>query len=610
MATTTSADKDPASQVPASQDPLTQEPAGQGRRKRLGEVLVAAGVLAPEQVETALAHQADLARSGTRRRLGQIVTELGIARETDIAHALASQLNLDFVDLRFVVISPDLARLIPRQVAERAQVIALGRTPGGLRVAAADPTNVVGLDDIRLHTGTRAIDLCVATASQIRDALHHAWALTDEAGDTVTALEEEVEAEPEDTGPVTADDDAPTVRLVSMILSDAVRANASDVHVEPMRDRLRVRFRVDGLLREVMSAPRSAAASIISRLKVTSGLDIAERRVPQDGRTKLHVEGKALDARVSTLPNMHGEKVVIRLLTRAEQVPTLAELGLMDSQQLPFRRALTAPQGLILITGPTGSGKTNTLYAAIDELNTIQRNIITLEDPVEISVAGVTQVQVHERAGLTFARGLRSVLRQDPDIVLVGEVRDTETAELALQASLTGHLVLTTLHTNDAVAALTRLVDMGVEPYLVGSSLTLVAAQRLVRRPCETCATPGPPNTDVLARLGLSPADADEVVPRGGEGCMSCGNTGYLGRTGLFELIEVTPALRRVLLESPTEGSVAAEAARQGGVTLRRAGLDAVAHGITTYEEVLRATPSERDFTHEPPAPVPSNDTP
>ena len=347
---------------------------------------------------------------------------------------------------------------------------------------------------------------------------------------------------------------------------------------------------MDGLLRDVMTIPKNAAAAAASRVKIVSGLDIAERRRPQDGRAKLTVDGLTVEARVSTLPTLHGEKVVIRLLPRAENVPLLAKTGMTAAQLELVESALTQSQGLVLITGPTGSGKTNTLYAAIQQVSTPERNIVTLEDPVEVQVAGITQVQVQERSGMTFARGLRSILRQDPDIVLVGEVRDTETAELALQASLSGHLVLTTLHTNDAVSAITRLVEMGVEPFLVASSLTLVVGQRLVRRPCQECAAEYLPSARTLALLGLVDADLTGSTPRRGKGCAECGGTGYRGRTGVFEVLPVTAGLRKMLLSTPTEAAIGAAAREHGMTTLRASGLAAAHRGETTYEEVLRST--------------------
>lgn len=473
-------------------------------RRRLGDVLLERGLLTPAELASALAAQGHARDdpSARRRRLGRVVVELGLATERQVAEALADLLGLDVVDLAREPVSAETARLLPRQVADRGRVLVLSRTAtGGLRVATADPTNVVALDDVRLYTNATELTVVVATESQIRDQIARLWSLSEESADVTTMIEEIGPDHAEDPEPAAADADA---RLVNMILADAVRQGASDIHVEPQRDSLRIRYRIDGLLRDVMTVPRAAAAALVSRVKIISGLDIAERRVPQDGRARLSVDGVFVDARVSSLPSLHGEKVVLRLLARADAVPTITQLGLDDRQLETTLSALGAPQRLVLITGPTGSGKTNTLYAAISRIQTPERNVVTLEDPVEIQLAGITQVQVHEKSGLTFARGLRSILRQDPDIVLVGEVRDRETAQLALQASLTGHLVLTTLHTNDAVSALTRLVDMGVEPFLVASSLALVVAQRLVRRPCPNCAVPSPPPPRVLASLGLA----------------------------------------------------------------------------------------------------------
>ncbi|MEO8329233.1 MAG: GspE/PulE family protein [Candidatus Nanopelagicales bacterium] len=374
------------------------------------------------------------------------------------------------------------------------------------------------------------------------------------------------------------------------MLGDAVRAGASDVHVEPQRDGLRIRYRIDGVLRDVMTVPRSAGPGMVSRLKIMSGIDISERRVPQDGRTRIVIDDHTLDARVSTLPAIHGEKVVIRLLNVSHEVPTLEGLGLLPQQLSPLRAALHRSQGLVLITGPTGSGKTNTLYAAIDEVITPERNVVTLEDPVEVQLAGITQVQVNERAGMTFAAGLRAVLRQDPDVVLVGEIRDKETAELALRAALTGHLVLSTLHTNSATQAVTRLLDMGIPHYLVMSSLELVVAQRLVRTSCAACPESYRPDEDLLDELALTTKDLDGAAPRRGNGCLECGNTGYRGRTGVFELLQITGESRRAYATNPTESSLSDSDAARRAPSLRDAGLAAAATGRTTYEEVLRVT--------------------
>jgi type IV pilus assembly protein PilB len=469
-------------------------PATRTARRRLGEVLVEQGAVTEQQLEAALEAQRDAARDRRRIRLGQLLVELGFASERQIATALAGALALEMVDLGTLPLQTDVARLLPRTVAERHLVVPISRDDSGqVTLACADPTNVLAIDDVKLYAGINDLRIVVASATQVRDLIARIWALSEDNADVAMMLEEideSVEATAEDDQSFA---DAPTVRLVNSILADAVRARASDIHVEPQATQLRVRYRVDGLLRDVMTAPRTAAAGVISRIKVMSNLDIAERRVPQDGRTRLQIEGALLDARVSTLPNIHGEKVVIRLLSRADSVPPLTKIGMGDQQLESLMSALVSPQGLVLITGPTGSGKTSTLYSAIQHIKTPDRNIVTLEDPVEMQVTGITQVQVHERSGMTFSRGLRSVLRQDPDVVLVGEVRDSETANLALEASLTGHQVLTTLHTNSAPAALTRLIDMGVEPFLVASSLTLVVAQRLVRRVCDACAQPRHP---------------------------------------------------------------------------------------------------------------------
>ena len=559
-------------------------------RRRLGEVLVAQGLLSEEQLRHVLSVQQDTPPGAQRKKLGMLVTELGLATERDVAEALAQALGLRLVDLGRTIVVPEHVRLLPRAVAERSGVMVLDRDGSRFTVATSDPTNVFALDDVKLYTGAAELTVVVATDSQVRDHLARAWSLSEDGSGVATLFEGLEDDSVEEVDAAGGTDAAPIVRLVDVVLADAVRARASDVHVEPQAGDLRIRYRVDGLLRDVMTIPKNATAAAVSRIKIVSGLDISERRRPQDGRARLTVDGSTVEARISTLPTLHGEKVVIRILPRAENVPLLTKTGLTSAQLDLLGSALTQSQGLVLITGPTGSGKTNTLYAAIQQVSTPDRNIVTLEDPVEVQVAGITQVQVHERSGMTFARGLRSVLRQDPDIVLVGEVRDQETGELALQASLTGHLVLTTLHTNDAVSAITRLVDMGVEPFLVASSLTLVVAQRLVRRPCSACVADYVPAPRTLALLGLAEADLTGATPRRGKGCADCGGTGYRGRTGVFEVLPVNAALRKVLLTTPTEAAIGAAAREHGMLTLRASALAAAHRGDTTYEEVLRAT--------------------
>ncbi|HEU5035105.1 MAG TPA: ATPase, T2SS/T4P/T4SS family [Mycobacteriales bacterium] len=570
---------------------MTSGPPLRAVRRRLGEVLLEQGAITPEQLDAALEAQRAAARERRRVRLGAVVVELGFANDRQVAAALAGALGLDLVDLAVMPLQHEVGRLLPKAVAQRHLVIPIARDESGqVTLACADPTNVLAIDDVKVYAGISDLRLVVASESQVRDLIARIWSLSEDSADVAMMLEDldtTLDDEPEAGS---AFNDAPTVRLVNSILADAVRARASDIHVEPQSTEVRIRYRVDGLLRDVMTAPRAAGPGIISRIKVISNLDIAERRLPQDGRTRLQIEGTVLDARVSTLPNINGEKAVIRLLSRADAVPAITRIGMTDTQLESLLSALVAPQGLILITGPTGSGKTSTLYSAIQQIKTPDRNIVTLEDPVEMQVAGITQMQVHDRAGLTFERGLRSVLRQDPDVVLVGEVRDSGTAKLALEASMTGHLVLTTLHTNSAPAALTRLIDMGVEPFLVASSLSLVVAQRLVRRVCDQCATAYAPSERELTLLGIDATDLAQATPRRGTGCGECGGTGYRGRIGVFEVLPVTAAMRGVLMSTPNEAAVASAALAEGMQTLRAAAIGKAHAGLTTYDEVLRVT--------------------
>jgi type IV pilus assembly protein PilB len=566
-------------------------------RLRLGDVLVDEQLITADQLQDALREQRSA--DGPRRRIGQVVSDLGFASERQVADCLAHLLGLDLIDLSKAVIVPDTVRLLPRQVAERTRVLVIDKRPDGtLVVAAADPTNVLAFDDVRMYTRSADIEVSVATDSQIQEQLNRAWSLQNDNTMAEFAQDAEGEAEDEATSASVANDDAPIVRLVNNILGDAVQQRASDIHLEMQREGLRVRYRVDGMLRDVGEIPRSRAATVISRVKIISGLDIAERRVPQDGRTRFAVGRDMIDARISTLPSLHGEKIVIRLLTRGNDIPNLQELGLEPEQFAVLDAALAVPQGLILITGPTGSGKTNTLYSAITYIRSDEKNIVTLEDPVEVQLGGITQVGVSEKTGMTFSRGLRSILRQDPDIILVGEVRDGETAELALKASLTGHLVLTTLHTNSAVAALTRLVDMGAQPFLVASSLTASVAQRLVRKPCASCAEPYQPEAVTLTLLGLVPADLAGANPRRGVGCADCRKTGYQGRTAVYEVLSVDAAMREVLMREPTEAAISAQARAAGMVTLRTAAIIKALRGQTTFEEAIRVTHTDQSSGH------------
>lgn len=577
---------------------LTDRP--EESRRHLGDVLVEQGVITEEALRQVLADQRRAREhperpDSTRARLGSMLVSRRLASEEQVAVALGELLGREVVDPIHVPIDPEFARRLPKGLAERNEVLLMGDGPRGLRVIAADPTDVLALDDVRRYTGTQKLDVLIATPAHLHALLDRVWSL-DQSTDVVTAVADSPDPDEsldeEDDSAVT---EAPTVRLLDSILADAVRGRASDVHIEPQEQSVRVRYRVDGLMRDVVSLPKAVGRGLTARVKVVGGMDIAERRVPQDGRMRLTVDGIRVDARLSTMPSVHGETVVIRLLPGAASLQSLDTLGLDAGQAATLSRALQSAQGLVLITGPTGSGKTNTLYAAIRATVRPERNVVTLEDPVEVELPGLTQVPVNVKTGMTFARGLRALLRQDPDVVLVGEVRDTETAELALRAAMTGHLVLTTLHTNDAVAALPRLVDMGVEPYLVASSLTLVLAQRLLRIPCRDCAVRYEPDPATLLALGMDPDDmatlrAAGATPIRGVGCEVCGQSGYLGRRGLFEVLEVTADLRRALLTGADETKVADLARRHGYVPLREGGLALAGRGVTTYEEVLRVT--------------------
>jgi type IV pilus assembly protein PilB len=565
------------------------------RRKRLGEILVASDVITGAQLEDALAQQSS---GGRRQRLGATIIRLGMSTETDIAGALAQQLGLETVDLAEV--GPETAAIqrVPRSLAERHHALPLRiDADDHLVVAMSDPTNVVAFDDLKLTSGLRGVRPLVSTESAVGEALRRAYGSDTAALDMVEGMGEgdvtTVEDRDDDLATATEGDDQPIIRLANAILADAVRTRTSDVHVEPEREHLRVRYRIDGMLRETMRVPKHIGPALTSRLKIMSSLDIAERRRPQDGRAMIRVEGQEVDLRVSTMPTMFGETVVMRLLRKGAERLTIEDLGISPDARETFETALERPQGLILVTGPTGSGKTTTLYAGLSIIAQPFRNLITLEDPIEYQLEGINQTQVNPKVDLTFARGLRTILRQDPDVVMVGEIRDQETAELAMEASFTGHLVLSTLHTNDAPSTIVRLVDLGVERFLIASSLILVAGQRLCRSLCPHCAEPTEPDEKVVDRLGLSPAELDGVRLVRGAGCQVCDKSGFLGRTALLEVLRVTPEMRELITDGGSETAIGRLARRQGMRTLRADGLAKAMAGITTLDEVLRVTPEE-----------------
>jgi len=528
-----------------------------------------------------------VARAAARRRegrtLGEALGELGATDAASFARALAETAGLPFAAALPGPPARELIAVLPMPFARRHLVLPLARDAAGLAVALADPAALAALDDLRVLYGAPVRPL-VAPAAALRDAITRAYdAAARSAADTMDAIEGErldLVAGELDEPPdlLEAGDDTPVIRLLNALLAQAVKDGASDIHVEPYERGLAVRFRVDGLLHDVLEPPARLAATLASRVKIMAGLDIAERRLPQDGRVAVRVAGRDVDVRVSIVPTAFGERVVLRLLERASALRDLPDLGLAPATAARLERVLGQSHGIVLVTGPTGSGKTTTLYAALRRLAGGERNIMTIEDPIEYQLRGIGQVQASSRIGLTFAAGLRAVLRQDPDVILVGEIRDRETVEIAMQAALTGHLVFSTLHTNDAPGAMTRLVDMGVEPFLISSSVLAVLAQRLLRRVCDGCAVPGPP--------GDEPRHA-------GPGCAACRGTGYRGRTAIHELLVVDGPVRALVMARADAAAIRRHATAAGMTTLRDDGLGKARAGITTVAEVLRATQDE-----------------
>jgi type IV pilus assembly protein PilB len=562
------------------------------QRKQLGELLVHAGILREDELAEALESRRRTA-DGRRERLGQAIVRLGFATESEVAEILAAQLGIDFVSGAALHCDPEAASKLAGTLARRYHVLPLAQEEDGtLVVASSDPIDVVSLDDVRMATGVRSLRVVVAAWSELESALRRTYGLDDTAAELVGAIEVEEEDEDELLERLT-EADAPMIRLVDSVIAEAIAANASDIHVEPGSGGATVRYRIDGVLRDATTVPRSAQGQFVARLKLMASMDIAERRLPQDGRARFQAPAEEVDLRVSSLPSLWGETVVLRILRKgAERLP-LDEIGMDADQRARLLGAIERPQGLVLITGPTGSGKTSTLYAALGRLADSSRNIITLEDPIEYELPGVNQTQIVERIGRTFARCLRSVLRQDPDIVMVGEIRDRETAELAAQASMTGHLVLSTLHTNDAPSAVVRLRDLGVPPWLVTGSLTMVVAQRLVRRVCQHCKVEHVPTEREILQLRLNPSELDRYTFVTGAGCGHCADTGYRGRVGLFEVLPVDALVRDLLLKGASSTEIRRAAHRGGMRSLREEGFLRATEGLTSLEELLRVVPPD-----------------
>ena len=551
----------------------------------LGALLIQEGLLTEAQLDAALAEQA---RSG--KPLGRLLIEQGTISEAELVRTLAHQVGLEFVDLAERVADPSVATVVSESLARRYQAIPIGWEDDRLVVAMADPSNVFAVDDIRALAGAE-VKTVVATATQILETIDQLYRADSEVDAVVQAAADEHDDGEDITGVTEVVEDAPIVKFVNLLITQAAQDRASDIHVEPTETDLRIRFRIDGVLHEVMRSPRSIQAGVISRLKVMADINIAERRVPQDGRISMKVGGRAIDLRVATLPTVYGEKVVMRILDKGQALLRLEELGFLPETLSRYEVCYRKPYGLILVTGPTGSGKSTTLYATLNQVNEAHRNIITVEDPVEYRLPGINQVQINPKAGLTFASALRSILRSDPDIVLVGEIRDRETAVIGVEAALTGHLVLSTLHTNDAASTPLRLTEMGVEPFLVTSALDCVVAQRLARRLCDKCKEPYQPTESELQQAGWPLEDLE-----GSEwptlyrtvGCTACGRTGFRGRFAIHEVMPVTEEIERLVIDQRSTEEIQKVAVMQGMLTLRDDGLRKVGQGLTTLEEVFR----------------------
>jgi type IV pilus assembly protein PilB len=580
---------------------------------RIGELLLKEKRITVDQLQEALNHQRQ--QGG---KLGFNLVKLGFVKDAEITALLSKQYGVPSISLHDFEIDPAVIKLVSGETAQKYQIVPLARAGASLTIAMTDPTNVFAMDDIRFMTGYN-VEPVVASETAVLEALEKYYGKAAAAagnGSEASDSALEVASKALEQMPVLADgedvqlldeleeisaetlakqgEEAPIIKLVNVLLMSAIQKGASDIHIEPYEKELRVRYRIDGLLYNIMSPPLKFRDAITSRVKIMSKLDIAEKRLPQDGRIKIRFQDngqpKDIDFRVSCLPTLFGEKIVMRLLDKDKLMLDMTKLGFESESLSKFETAILKPWGMVLVTGPTGSGKTNTLYSSISRINTTETNIMTAEDPVEFNLMGINQVQVRENIGLTFAAALRSFLRQDPNIILVGEIRDFETAEIAIKAALTGHLVLSTLHTNDAPSTVNRLMNMGIEPFLVASSLNLICAQRLVRRICKNCVEQNPTPAAALVQAGFSNDEAKSVVPSHGRGCEKCNNTGYKGRVGLYEVMEVTEEVRELILVGASGLELRRKAVDEGMITLRQSGLRKVKDGLTTIDEVVRET--------------------
>ena len=556
---------------------------------KIGEMLLKGNLISADQLRSALE-----AQEKTRERIGTVLVKAGHIKEEELLAFLGRQFNLPVVDLSKYEVNSEVVRLLPEEMVQKHLALPINRIGAKMIVAVADPSNMAIIDGIGFKTGY-SVELVLASERDITAAINKFFDRSMEFKDIISELDEDLEVireEDIDAGDAERSvDDAPVVKLANYLLTEAIKRRASDIHIEPYEREFRVRYRVDGVLYEIMRPPLRLRGALSSRLKIMASLAIAERRLPQDGRIKMKMgKGREMDFRVSTLPTIYGEKIVLRLLDKASLQLDMTKLGFEAEPLTYFTEAIHRPYGMILVTGPTGSGKTTTLYSALSELNKVSDNISTAEDPVEYNFAGINQVQMKEDIGLTFAASLRSFLRQDPDIIMVGEIRDYETAEIAVKAALTGHLVLSTLHTNDAPSTVTRLLNMGIEPFLVSSSLNLIVAQRLARRVCGNCREEVRIPPKALVDAGMKPERIKLAKPAKGKGCDDCNGTGFRGRVALYEVMPVKEELKEMVLRGGSAIDIKREAVRLGMKTLRQAGISKVEEGVTTLEEVLRVT--------------------
>jgi len=558
--------------------------------KLFGQILLESGHLDDGDLRRALEEQQE---SGLL--LGEILLKDGAVTETDILHTLGQQYDIEVVATLPMDIETDFTALVPIAFLKNHKLVLVSNAADTF-IAAHSPAEFQAVDHLRDCLGKRSLPVKLAPLQQIVNVINYAYDMTQSTAETVMQDIDDEDPERlfneiEEVGDLLDDtSDSPVIRLVNLMFSQAVRDNASDIHIEPFQNSLKIRQRLDGVLYDMLSPPKHAQSALVSRIKIMAKLNIAEKRLPQDGRIEIKVADREIDVRVSTLPTAFGERVVLRLLKKSSVMISLTELGMPSDRLAMFEQEIEKPNGIILVTGPTGSGKTTTLYAALSAINNTDINIITVEDPIEYRISGIGQVQVNPKIDLTFASGLRSIVRQDPDVILVGEIRDTETAEIAIQSALTGHLVFSTLHTNDAAGAVTRLRDMGVEPFLIASSLNAVLAQRLVRIICENCKEEYEPSPEMLEKVGLTPGDVPGGMLWRGRGCAKCHNTGYRGRCGIFEMLQMTPELKSFILQTSDANQIKKMAVEGGMISLRRDGMNKILAGVTTIEEVYRVS--------------------